>query len=119
MNEQSADDSEDESHKMMSWTHQLMSQGNQVVETTPGHSQKLFKTPETVNLTEKNENSHQRHNRQHNHGKVTSQGSLLGLPVELQMELLFRQNTKQQSNLHTQGSNGHPNWLPRRSCMAN
>ena len=25
----------------------------QVVETTPGQSQKLFKTPETVNLTEK------------------------------------------------------------------
>ena len=74
---------------MMSWTHQMMSQGNQVVETTPGQSQKLFKTPETVNLTEKNESSHQRHYRQHNDGKVTSLGSLLGLPVEL---LLLRQN---------------------------
>ena len=67
----------------MSWTLQLMSQANQVVETTPGQSQKLFKTPETVNLTEKNESSHQRHNRQHKDGKVTSLGSLLGLPVEL------------------------------------
>ena len=28
-----------------------------------------------------------------------------------QMGLLFRQNTKQQSNLHTHGSLGHPNCL--------
>ena len=60
-----------------------MSQGNQVVETTPGHSQKLFKAPETFNLTEKNERSHPRQNRQHNDGKLTSFGSLLGLQVEL------------------------------------
>ena len=59
VNGQSADDSADESHKMMSQMHQMMSQQQQVVETTPGHSQKLFKTPETVNLTEKNESSHQ------------------------------------------------------------
>ena len=38
---------------MMSWMDQLMSQWNQMVETTPGHSQKPFKTPETVNLTKK------------------------------------------------------------------
>ena len=38
---------------MMSHMHQMMSQGNQVVQTTPGQSQKLSKTPETVNLTEK------------------------------------------------------------------
>ena len=38
---------------MMSWMHQMMSQQQQVVETTPGHSQKLMKTSETVNLTEK------------------------------------------------------------------
>ena len=31
----------------------MMSQQQQVVETTPGHSQKLLKPPETVNLTEK------------------------------------------------------------------
>ena len=42
-----------------------------------------FKTPETVNLTEKNGISHQRHNRQYHDGKVTSLSSLLGLPVEL------------------------------------
>ena len=27
------------------------------------------------------------------------------------MELLFRQNTKQQSNLHTQVTYSYPNWL--------
>ena len=51
MNGQSTDDSNDELHKMMSWIHQLMSQWNQVVETTPGQSQNLLKTSETVNLT--------------------------------------------------------------------
>ena len=81
----------------------MMSQGNQVVETTPGHSQKLLKTPETVNLTETNESSHQRHNRQHNDGKVTSLGSLLGLPVEFSNGIAVQINTNQQSNLHTQG----------------
>ena len=68
---------------MMSWMHQLMSQGNQVLETTPGHSQKLFTASETVNLTEKSGSSHQRHNRQHDDGKVTCLGSLLGMPVKL------------------------------------
>ena len=75
----STGDSADESYKMILQMHQLMSQGNQVVETTPGHSQKLFKT---VNLREKNGSSHQRHNRQHNDGKVISLGSLLGMPVK-------------------------------------
>ena len=42
-----------------------------------------FKTPETVNLTEKIESSHQGHNRQHNDGKLTFLGSLLGLLVKL------------------------------------
>ena len=50
---QSADDWNNESHKMMSWMQQMMSQHQQVVETTPGQSQKLSKTSETVNLTEK------------------------------------------------------------------
>ena len=63
MNGQSADDLNNESHMMMAQMHQRMSQGNQVVETTPWHSQKLFKTPETVNLTEKIESSQQGHNR--------------------------------------------------------
>ena len=38
---------------MMSQMHQMMSQQQQVVETTPGQSQKLLMTAETVNLTEK------------------------------------------------------------------
>ena len=44
----------DESHKMTSQMHQMVPQGQQVVGTTPGQSQKLFKTAETVNLKEKN-----------------------------------------------------------------
>ena len=38
---------------MMSQTHPMMSQQQQVVETTPGHSHKLFTDSDTVNLTEK------------------------------------------------------------------
>ena len=34
----------------------MMSQQQEVAETTPGHSQKLFTDSETVNLTEKNVN---------------------------------------------------------------
>ena len=37
---------------MMSQAHQLMSQGNQVVETTLGQSQELLKTSETAILTQ-------------------------------------------------------------------
>ena len=83
VNGQSADDLADESHKMTSWMHKLMSQENQVVETTPGHSQKLFTDFETVNPTEKSGSSHQRPNRKHSDGKVTSLGSFLGMPVKL------------------------------------
>ena len=54
VNGQSADDSNNESDKIMSQMHQMMSQQQQVVETTPGHCQKLFTVSETVNLTEKN-----------------------------------------------------------------
>ena len=36
-----------------SQTYQMMSQQQQVVESTPGHSQKLFTASETVNLTKK------------------------------------------------------------------
>ena len=39
---------------MTSQMHQMMSQQQQVVETTPGHSKKLCTASETVNLTEKN-----------------------------------------------------------------
>ena len=52
-------------------------------------------------LTKKNKSSHQSHSRQRNDAKVTSLGSLLGLLWSCQMGLLSRQNTKQQSNLHT------------------
>ena len=38
---------------MTSETQQMMSHQQQVVETTPGQSQELIKTSETVNLTEK------------------------------------------------------------------
>ena len=48
-------------------------------------------------LTEKNESSHQRHNRQHNDGKVTYLGSLLGLPVEWSIGIAV-QKTKQNNN---------------------
>ena len=41
VNGQSADDSNNESDKMMSQMHQMMSLQQQVVETTPGHYQKL------------------------------------------------------------------------------
>ena len=68
---------------MTSQMHQMMSQQQQVVETTPGHSQKLLKTSETVNLTEKIKGSQQGHKMQHNDGKDSFLGSLLVLPVEL------------------------------------
>ena len=68
---------------MMSQMHQMMSQVNQVVETTPGQSQKLLKTSKNVNLTEKIKGSQQGHKMQHNDGKDSLLGSLLVLPVEL------------------------------------
>ena len=77
MNGQSADDLNDESHKMTSQTHQMMSQQQQVVETTPGQSQKLLRTSETVNLTEKIQASQQGHKMQHNDGKRLFSGFLV------------------------------------------
>ena len=64
---------------MMLWMHQMMSQWNQVVETTPW----LLKTSDTVNLTEKSKGSQQGHKMQHNDGKDSFLGSLLVLPVEM------------------------------------
>ena len=67
----------------------LMNAPNDVTTTTSGgnnsrHSQKLLTVSETVNLTETNvENSHQRHNRQHNDAKDHFSGSFLGVPVKL------------------------------------
>ena len=54
-----------------------------MVETTPGQSQKLLKTSETVNLTEKINGSQQGHKIQHNDGNNSFLGSLLVLTVEL------------------------------------
>ena len=49
----------------------------------------------TIKLTEKNgESSHQRHNRQHNDGKVTSLGSLLGMPVKLSNGIADKTNNQ-------------------------
>ena len=79
---------------MKSWMHQLMSQGNQVVETAPRHLQELFETPETVNVQRKGESSHQKHNRQHNGGKVTSFGALLGVPVKLSNAIADKNNNQ-------------------------
>ena len=58
-----------------------------------------FQTPETVNLTEKIESSHQGHNRQHN-----VEISLSGVLVRLASGVVkWNCWIKQQSNLHTQG----------------
>ena len=55
---------------MTSQMHQMMSQQQQVVKTTPGQPKKLLKTSETVNLTEKIKGSQQGHRMQHNDGKT-------------------------------------------------
>ena len=47
-----------------------------------------------ANLTEKSGSSHQRQNSQHNDGKVTSLGSLFGVPVKVPMELLEENNNQ-------------------------
>ena len=64
--------------------------------------------------TEKNESSHQRHKRQHNDAKVTSLGSLLGVPVVMSNGIAVQTNKKHQSNLHTKslwaGCLGGPAW---------
>ena len=44
---------------MTSQVHQLMSQGNQVVETTPGHSQKLFKLSNGIAVQANTKNNNQ------------------------------------------------------------
>ena len=43
MNKQSADGLNDELHKIVLQMHQMMEQGNQMVETTTGQSQKLLR----------------------------------------------------------------------------
>ena len=66
---------------MMSWTHQMMSQQQQLVETTPGHSQKLFTASKTVNLTEKKLKAHTKGTTGNIKWKSHILGSLLGMPV--------------------------------------
>ena len=78
----------------------MMSQRNQVVETTPGHSQKLLKTPEIVNLTEKNQGSQQGHKIQHNDGTRLSSGFLVSFASGVVERNCWM---KQQSNGHIQG----------------
>ena len=80
---------------MTSWTHQLMSQGNQVVETNPGHSQKHFTVSETVNLTEQNVKGHTKGTTGNtNDGNITSLGSLLGVPVKLSNGMADKNNNQ-------------------------
>ena len=57
---------------------------------------------EVYKLREKNESSHQRHNRQHNDGKVTCLGCLLGLPVELSngIAVQAKHKTDNQTYIH-------------------
>ena len=43
---------------MTSWMHQMMSQQQQVMETTPGHLISFLTASETVNLAEKNSEAH-------------------------------------------------------------
>ena len=71
------------------------------------HKSEYVVGTKVVVLTEKNKSSHQRQNRQHNDGKVTSWGSLLGLPVEFSNGIAVQPNTKQQSKLFSPGSLGH------------
>ena len=83
MNTPSTDDLNDDLHKMTSWMHQMMSQVNQVVVTTPGQSQRLLMTSETVNLT-KNLKALNKVTRCNTiMEKDSFLGSLLVLPVEL------------------------------------
>ena len=96
----------DELHKMTSWMHQMMSQQQQVVETTPGHSQNLFTASETVNHTEKNVNLTPRAQQV---TQCTSLDSLLGRYASEVAK--WNCCKKQQSNLHTQGFSEYPNWL--------
>ena len=77
-----------------------MSQVNQVVETTPGQSQKVLKTSETVNLTEKSKGSQQGHKMQHNDGKRLFSGFLISFASGVVQRNCWM---KQQANRHIQG----------------
>ena len=48
----------------------------------------------TMDVTERSERSHQRHNREHNDGKITSMCSLLGMPVRLSNGIADKNNNQ-------------------------
>ena len=70
------------------------------METTPGQSQKLFKTPDTVNLTEKIQGTQQGHKIQHNDGTRLLSGFLVSFASGVVERNCWM---KQQSNTHIQG----------------
>ena len=79
--------------------HQMMSQQQLVVETTPGHSQKIITASETVNLIEKNLKAQTKSATGNTMTQTfTSLGFLLDMPVKLSNGIA---DQKQQSNLHT------------------
>ena len=79
--------------------HQMMTQQQQVVETTSGHSQKIITASETVNLIEKNLKAQTKCATGNTMMQTfTSLGSLLDMPVKLSNGIA---DQKQQSNLHT------------------
>ena len=86
----------------------MVSQVNQVVDTTPGQSHKLLKTSETVNLAENPKGSQQHHKMQHNDGKRLFSGFLVSFASGVVERNCWM---KQQSNRHMQGHYGVPSWL--------
>ena len=79
-----------------------------VVETTSGQSQKLFKTSETVNLTEKIQGTQQGHKMSHNVGTRFFSGFLVRFASGV---VEWNCWMKQQSNTETGGTYSYPNWL--------
>ena len=72
-----------------------------MVETTPGQSQKLFKTSETVNLTEKNPKWLNKVTKSHNVGKRLFSGFLVSFASGVVEWNCWK---KQQSNTQKQGA---------------
>ena len=70
------------------------------METTPGQSQKLFKTSETVNLTEKIQSTQQGHKESHNVGTRLLSGENISFASEV---VEWNCWMKQQSNTWEQG----------------
>ena len=72
-----------------------------MVETTPGQSQKLFKTSETVNLTEKIQSTQQGHKKSHNVGTRLLSGFLVSFASGV---VEWNCWMKQQSSTQKQGA---------------